>query len=160
MNETPLHTFVPYDLALPASVWLSILIALAAAGAVFYFLRPSKERSQRNTRTLVAMLFFFMAMMAAGTGFFSFWNSRRTLAPVLIFEDRMESGYGTSQLKNIKIAYLKTEDQNTLFPTPQNAKTDTFLLVEQRDGRTHVFSHHAYPVKEMAVKIRDLLEKN
>lgn len=159
MNETPLHTFVPYDLALPTSVWLSILVALAAAAAVFYFLRPSKERGQRNTRVLVAMLFFFMAIMAAGTAFFSFWNSRRTLAPVLVFEDRLESGYGTSSMKNIKVAYLKTEDRNTLFPTAQNAKKDTFLLVEQRDGRTHVFSHQDYPVKEMAVKIRELMGK-
>ncbi|MEL7021352.1 MAG: hypothetical protein AAGK47_07090, partial [Bacteroidota bacterium] len=146
-------------ITLPVSVWLSLLLTLAAVGGTIYFLRPKADRAQRNTRILAAMLLFFIGMMSLGTGFFSFWNTRRTLAPVLLFEDRLESGYGTSEWRNIKLAYLKVDDRNTLFPTPQNAKKDTFLLVEQRDGRTHIFSHQNYPVKKMVKEIRAILDK-
>lgn len=156
--ETPLHTFVPYDLSLPTSVWLSLVVMLVAALGTAYFLRPSPDRSQRNMRMLGAMLLFFVAIMALGTGFFSFWNSRRTLAPVTLFTDRIESGYGVSKIKDLRSAYMKVEDRLALFPTVENTKKDTFLIVEQKDGRSHVFSSQEYPVKKMTKVIRELMK--
>lgn len=154
----PLHVFEPTYSGIPFDFAIALAVGICAGIGGYFVYHKEGEGTERTRQQLGSMLLFFVALMSFATAFFSFWNSRR-IGTLKIYTDRVESGFGTSTFKEIKGAYLKIEDRNTLFPTPQNTSKDTFLIIEEKSGRSHVFGNDSYDVLTMVKAVRATMER-
>ncbi len=152
--DKPLYTFEPFkhatDWVLIGTAFLVILMFLAAYSVKKY------AKLDTNRRNIVNMVCFFIGIIAAGTAVFrliSLWK----LTPVQIYNNRVETPYGTAPLNEIRDFYIKTERRTK--PMNPSAVTDSsryFFLMERSD-KTHVLSEGDYEVDSILSKLNNVM---
>jgi hypothetical protein len=139
-------------------LWLGIAIALAAFTACYFLLKkPAKGRSYTN-QTIIAMLFFFVGLMAASTAFFSGWNLRKQ-GTISLQANEMTIGVNHIPYTDIKELYLRKDQGVSAFGMPDTEEANLILMVEKKDGQTFAISSQQFPVNEIYGQLKTILKK-
>lgn len=155
MNEA-LYTFEPDHGQDEMTFFLAVFIGLGALAGMYLLLRKSKYRGDRNRRLVGAMLLFFVFLIAGSTAFFSNLFTRK-VGPVHLYEDHMETPYGTVAYTDISNAYIYV-DKEPSFVNPNITRRSTrLLLIEEKDGGTHVLPEENYPIQEILGRMREVI---
>jgi hypothetical protein len=158
--EPAITVFQPDNSGDQVTLILSLLIAAGAFGAMILLLRRPGGKLDRNRMLLLAMLAFFAFIIAGGTAFFSWWSARK-VGPVSVFADAIETPYGKANFADIRNAFIETETERSLLNANITTASVRLLIIEEKDGRTHVLSETNYPIDAVlaalkkAVKARD-----
>ena len=155
-NQEALYVFEPGIQVELWTLFLGLLVALAA-GALTYLLQRKKVGGalDRNRRLLLAMLTFFALLIGLGISFFSAWNLRRT-SEVRIYPESIETGYGKLMYENLEEAIILRESQPSLINPNLNRQTKRFLVLRAKEGRDHVLSEDNYPIEEILRALREV----
>lgn len=155
MNEI-IATFEPTSTT-QATLWLGGAVALLALGALLAILAGKLEVADRNRRLLLAMLLFFTVLIAGGTAFFSWLTSYR-IDTVTLYSRGLTTPYGTVAYEDIRDAYIRKEEQRS-FVNPDIVRSSTrLLIIEERDGKTHVLSEENYALEPIFSTLRQQME--
>ena len=101
---------------------LTVFIALIAFGGLIFLLKKKAPTGKHNRNMLVAMLLFFVFLIAASTAFFSKWSSLKT-GTISIYPDKIETGYGIATFDQIKKVYLKDNELPSMVNPTVKRKT-------------------------------------
>lgn len=139
-------------------LWGGLILALLSLGSTIYVLARKFSYDYQNRKWLLAMLLFFVFLMAAGTAVFS-WMSYERLEPISLYADRLVIGQKALSFKNIKQIKLE-QGQDKSMVNPNIVKASyKLLLVEELSGKVYVFSERHYPVQDMMVQLRAAIEE-
>ena len=152
--EEALYTFAPDNSLAVQTAWAAVIIALGALAGTAILLKKKAGGLSHNQNMLAAMLLFFVMMISAGTAFFSWLKVRKT-GPVAVYKDAVETPYGKAAFSNFKDAYIYADNQPSLVSPGRSVRTTKILVIEERDGKTHVMSKEDYPVQEMLPAIKN-----
>ena len=152
--DKPLHIFEPFkhttDWVLVWAFGAVMLMGLLAYAVSKY------SKLDVNRRNILLMLCFFVGILAAGTAVFrliSMWK----LKPVQIYNDRIETPYGTAPFNNIRDFYVKIERHyKPMNPSEVKDSARYFFLLERND-KTHVLSEGDYAVDSILAKLNDVM---
>ena len=158
MNSEILFEFKP-DSTDRLFLWLGIIIAAAAFGLTYYFLRQPKTGRAHTQAALVAMLFFFLGLLATGTAFFSGWSLLRQ-GKVVIQANQIQIGNAEIPYNEITRIYYKRDKQASIFQAVEGTTTITFLVVETKIGKTFALSEQQYPIGEIRSRIEEVTTAN
>ena len=137
-------------------LWLGIIIALGAFALTYYFLRKPRTGRAHTQAALVAMLFFFMGLLATGTAFFSGWSLLRQ-GKVVIQAEQLQIGNQTIAYTDIKRIFYKRDKQASIFQAVEGTTTINFLVVEEKGGRAHALSEQQYPIGEIRSRLEEVI---
>lgn len=157
MNEA-LYTFEPVHQGDQATLLLSAVIALGALAGTIFLLRKPSEREQRNRRMLGAMLLFFVFLIAGSTAFFSNLFMRK-LGPVTLYENSMETPYGTVAYPDIRNAYIHVDKQPSIVNPNITRRSTRMLIIEERNDKAHVLPEDNYPIEEILARMKEVIRK-
>lgn len=157
MNE-PLYTFDPTHAQDELTLYLSLFIGLLALVVAILLLRRRSAPEQRNRRLLGAMLAFFIFLIAAGTAFFSGLFMRK-IGPVHMYESKMETSYGEVAYPDIRNAYIHVDKQPSMINPNITRRSTRMLVIEEKDGRTHVLPEENYPIEQILGRMREIVNK-
>jgi hypothetical protein len=156
MNDH-ITTFQP-DSSDQLYLWLGIAIALVAFIACYYLLKkPAKGRSYTN-HTIIAMLFFFVGLMATSTAFFSGWNLRKQ-GSISLQANEMTIGVNHIPYNEIKELYLRKDQGVSALGMPNTEEANLILMVEKKGGQTFAISSQQFPVNEIYGQLKAILKK-
>lgn len=158
MNSDILHEFRP-DTTDHLYMWIGILIALAAFLLTYYFLRQPQKGREHTKAALIAMLFFFTGLMASGTAFFSGWSLLKQ-GKVILEQKQMQIGQSTIPYQQINKIYYKKDKQSSIFQAIEGSTTITFLVIEEKGGRTHALSEEQFPIGEIRSRLEEIFATN
>ena len=144
-----------------ASEWstftISLILTIAGLIVMGYFLKNSSDYKTRNRNLLIAMLSFFMFMIAGGTSFFS-WLTVQKISDVVIDKEKVTTGYGTSEYNKISRVYFHDDvNRSPINPAIQKRYT-RFLIIEEIKGKTHALSEEHFKINEIYAKLSEKLE--
>lgn len=127
--------------------WSALVVAVLGFLATFLILyfRLIKDY---NYRLLMAMLLFFVAMIAGGTAFYTHLTTGK-LGPVHFYEQGLRTPYGPVRYVDIRDAYLEADQERALINPSQVKRSTRILLIEERGGKVHLLSAFNYPVEEI-----------
>jgi hypothetical protein len=127
--------------------WSALVIAILGFTGTFLilFFRLIKDY---NYRLLFAMLLFFVAMIAAGTAFYTHLTASK-LGPVRFFTEGLSTPYGSVRYDDIKDAYIETDQERALINPNQINRRTRILIIEERQDKLHLLSEINYPVEEI-----------
>lgn len=128
--------------------WISLLLAVVGAGGLLFTLRRPVSREEYNRKMLIAMLFFFLAMISAGTAIFSWLSARRT-GPVTVYADAIETPYGKAMFRDIQRAHIVVDQPVGLFKVDTRQGAVKMLVIEERSGQAHVLSEQSYDIQRI-----------
>lgn len=139
-------------------LWLGIIIAIIAFAVCYYFLKkPAKGRTY-TTQTIIAMLFFFLGLMASSTAFFSGWNLRRQ-GNISLKANEMTIGVNQIDYDDIKDLYLRKDQAGSALGLPSKEAANLILIVEKKDGKTFAISSKQFPINEIYGQLKLILGK-
>lgn len=155
--EQIIQTFQPTATSDQSSFWAGIMVAiLALAGMVFLLLRPAKQ-GDRNRRLLVAMLSFFVFLIAASTAFFSWWSMEKT-GPVHFYAAGIQTPYGKVKFQEIRNAYIHQDKEKSLVNPNVVTRATNILVIEEISGKTHALSEAQYPISQILGRLKNELK--
>lgn len=146
--EEALYTFTADHRATTQTALIAIIIALGALAGMAALLKKKAEGRQRNQNMLAAMLLFFVFLIGGGAAFFSWLKIRKT-GPVAIYEDAVETPYGKAAFRTMKDAYIHADNEPSLIDPARAVRTTRMLVIEEKNGKTHVLSEQDYPINEI-----------
>lgn len=137
-------------------------IAGVVIGVALTFLHLSFQNSEfkakytHNMRMLIGMLAFFALLIASGTLMFS-WLTKAKLGPVSLYENRIQTPYGTTEFKAIKDIYFEESVEQTWLGT--NGKRSKLLMIAEKKGNGHVLSEMNYPIQQIGNELKAAISK-
>ncbi len=149
-----LYTFTPNHSSDQVTFWSSIAITVVA---IFLTVRMLKrqEGMDYNRRMLLAMLFFFGGIIAAGTAFFSGWSMYKQ-GTVYLYEDAVRIGEERFAFTDIRRMVVK-EDKGQSFVNPQiTTRTTRILLIELKNGHVFALSEEQYPLADLLGRLKEI----
>lgn len=146
--EEALYTFSADNSGTAQTAWIAAAIALGALAGMLALLRKKAEGRRRNQNMLAAMLLFFAALIGGGAAFFSWLKIRKT-GPVTLYQDAIETPYGKASFGAIKDAYIHADREPSLIDPARAVRTTKMLVIEEKNGKTHVMSEEDYPINEI-----------
>lgn len=158
MNNDILHTFEP-DSSDRLFLWLGLAVAVVAFYLTYHFLRQKKKGREHTKAALIAMLFFFTGLMAFGTAFFSGWSVLKQ-GKIVLQQEQMQIGQRDIPYTQINKIYFKQEKQASPFQAINNTSVISFLVVEEKGGRTHAISEEQFPIGEIRTRIEEIFAAN
>lgn len=156
--ETPLYTFEAVHDSNHLSFLIALLFAIIALGGLIALLRRKVARENHNRNMLLALLTFFVFLIAASTAFFS-WLAAKKIGTVAIYPDAIETSYGRAAFEHIRNAGFKDDKQPSLINPNISRKTTKLLIIEESDGKTHVLSEENYEIPKIWNKLKEAMEK-
>ncbi|MBX2875990.1 MAG: hypothetical protein KTR30_27970 [Saprospiraceae bacterium] len=156
--EEILIRFDPLESSSGIAVWAGVLVSVIAFGLCTWLFLKKEEGKNRQRNIIIAMLLFFLGMIAAGTSFFTFWTYQKT-GPVLIYADAVETTYGKSYFRDIKNASITVAGNKSLVNPNQQRGVTRLLLIEQHDGKAHVLSEENYKIEAILNKLRGAVQE-
>ncbi|MEL6655714.1 MAG: hypothetical protein AAFR36_04675 [Bacteroidota bacterium] len=136
-------------------LWLGILVALGAFALTYFFLSKKRTGRAHTQDVLVAMLFFFLGLLATGTAFFSGWSLLRQ-GKVVLQAEQLQIGNNTILYSDINKIYYKRDKQASVFQAVEGTTTINFLVVEAKGGRTYPLSEQQYPIGEIRSRLEEI----
>ncbi len=155
--EEILIRFDPIENSSEIAVWAGVAVGIIGfALSVWLFLRK-EEGKDRQRNIILAMLLFFLGMIALGTSFFTFWTQKKT-GPVIIYVDAIETTYGKSFFRDIKNASITVAGNKSLVNPNQQRGATRLLLIEEHEGKAHVLSEENYKIEAILNKLRGAVQ--
>lgn len=155
--EEILIRFDPLENSSEIAVWAGVAVGIIGfALSVWLFLRKEKGKD-RQRNIILAMLLFFLGMIAFGTSFFTFWTQKKT-GPVLIYENAIETTFGKSYFQDIKNASITVAGNKSLVNPNQQRGATRLLLIEEHEGKAHVLSEDNYKIEAILNKLRGAVQ--
>ena len=147
MDTLFLQTFLPTQSANYTLVWICVLIVLLCTVVAYFQYKKtsSGKRTSSRMQPLLFLLFGFLALIAAGTGFFSWWTTVKTPA-VVISETNLETGFGKAEWKDIGRFYIHFDRQLHPMSGIPVGDTTRLLTIIEKSGKTHVLSEENYDI--------------
>ena len=140
--NTPLATFAPDGYFLTGTVGIALLLALLALGVFFYFQRLPQRIDNRRARQLGTTLSLMVVLLCLGTAYFSWFTGGRS-QPVVVYPDRIETGFGTVKKRDINRIQFAGEKQRSLL-TGKEEKGTGMIMIEVRGGRRILIAEAQY----------------
>ena len=150
--------FEPMQDSSAITLWTGAIVGLVGIGLCAWLLFKKAEGLARQRNIILAMLFFFLSMIALGTSFFTFWTQQKT-GPVLIYADAVESSFGKTYFKDLKDASITVAGSKSLVNPNQQRNATRLLLIEQYDGKVHVLSEENYHIETILNKLRTAIQE-
>ena len=154
--DTILHIYEANNQYLDQTTLISLVILVLCLLGLGYNYKRTVARDQRNTQKLISLLLGFVILLACSAAFFSKLTSKR-IGPVKVFPNRIESNEGTIQATRIKRAYMHQSTPNSPFQLNTLGDSSLLFIIEEVDGRAHVFPEDNYPVEQMMDDLRPWL---
>lgn len=155
--DTPLATFEPTASGMQSISIIAFIVSVACGIGTFLLLRQKKRGSAKNMNVLIAMLLFFVGMIALGTFVFNGLAYQR-IGTVTIYESGIQLGKKQipfSDLENAKIE----EIVETSFINPNSIRENTrVLFIADKSGKTYALSSEHYPVDKIMERMRSALQ--
>ena len=152
--DKAIYTFEPFK---QSTDWVLVITVSLIIGMILgTWLLNKYVQLDTTRRNIIIMVCFFVGIIAAGTALFrliSLWK----LKPVQIYNNRIETPYGTAQFNNIRDFYVKIERHYK--PMNPEVVTDSaryFFLIERND-KTHVLSEGDYAIDSVLAKLNDVM---
>ena len=105
---------------------------------------------------LIAILSFFVVMIAAGTLLFS-WMTKRRIANIELYSSEIKTPYGIAQFKNIKDIYFEESVEPNWIGS--NGKRYKMLIISEKNKKGHVLSEENYKIQEIAQELKMAIKK-
>lgn len=140
-------------------LWFGIILALGAFLATYLMLRKPRTGRAHTNAVILAMLAFFVGMMAVGTAFFSGWSLRKQ-GKVELYQEALRLGSATIPYEDIKKIYFKQDKSASPFQTQATTQTSTFLVIEQKGGKVHAIADEHFPIGEIMTRIKEITKKD
>lgn len=138
--------------------YLALFISIGGLLGTVLLLRQKVERTKRNQNLLLAMLLFFVFMIAGGTAFFT-WLTNKKLDPVLLYTDSIKTPYGLAKFEMInKINQYEDKQTSPLNPSIVKERT-TILLIEEINGKTHALSAKNYEINKIYGELKRSMDE-
>lgn len=159
-EENKIYTFAADNSELYNSMGMSLLFVVIGLGVMYFFLKKTKESAvNRNQNYLIAMLAFFVFMIAGCTAFFSWATTAYKIKDVIVSVETIETGDGVSQIKHIsKVYYHKDVQRSLINPGMQKGSTQ-FLIIEEIKGKTHALSAENYNIQQIHGLLKKRMKK-
>lgn len=138
-------------------LWLGIAFTIIGYGTAWWLLTRKRTGRERTMFTILAMLAFFVGLMAMSTAFFSGWSLRKQ-GKVELSRTAVILGNAVIPYQDVKKIYYKKDKSGSIFQG--QGTTNTFLVIEQRGGKTHVISEEQYPIGEIMTRIKEITKKD
>lgn len=129
-------------------LYLALVLAVVGLAGLVMRLRRKASGEAHTRNMLVAMLFFFLTTISAGTALFS-WFSMRRIGPVTLYADAIETPYGKVAFRDIRKAEIVADQPVRLIPTANDSKTVKLLVIEESSGKAHVLSEKNYDIQRI-----------
>lgn len=156
--ETILYSFDPNHGNSNTTLWVAIIITLISLAILIFLLRRKVDYEKRNQNLLIAMLTFFVFLIATGTSFFSFWEQQK-IGPVLIFENAISTPYGKADFQNIRNAHIEVTRQKSWVNPQQGKNAVQLLIIEEKNKKVHVLSELNYDIITILGSLRETIGK-
>jgi hypothetical protein len=139
-----MKTFEPINGGLDPAFWVALMITIVALGALFWLMRVwEPEGRTRAYRPLAQLLVFIVILLAGGTALFTGWTSLK-LIPVTVSEESVVTSYGEAKFANIRQIYMHKDQEKSLVNPALTVRTTMMLIIEEKDGKTHILSEAHY----------------
>lgn len=153
-----ISTYAPTSNSDQITLIVCVLIAIIGFYLTYRFLKRKVTREQHNRNVLMAMLFFFAALISTTAAFFSGWSLSKQ-GQVVLYEEGMKIGRNELAYSSIKRMAVRN-DQSSSFVNPQiTTRSANILLIESKDGKTYALSSEYYPLGEVYAKLKELSGK-
>lgn len=157
--ESVLYTFPAQPTEDQMTFWLGLIGALATLGVTVWLLRRPSEPGGRNRQMLLAMLTFFLFLIALGVTIFSAWSMYR-LGDVTITAQELTIGREAIGLKDIANARIETVDERSLINPSIVKEQSRLLVIYTRAGQTFVLPEASYDVEGILEGLREVVGIN
>lgn len=152
-----LYTIEPQAGGGGTTIIIALIAALGGLAGMLALLRRPGTGGQRNQRLVGAMLLFFAFIIGGSTAFFSWLDLRRT-GPVFIYRDAVETPFGKAAFRDISRVYIHLDQQPSRINPNQPRQQTRLLVIEERQGKTHVFSEERYDIAAMMERLKAAME--
>ena len=154
--EGILYTYEPMHEQDQATFWIALVLACVALGSMVWLLKGKALISNRNYRLLTTMLLFFVFLIAGSTAFFSQLFMYK-VGPVNITESSITTPYGKVAFEDILNASIQVDKQPSIINPNITRKSTRLLIIEEKDGGTHVLPEENYPIQEILGRMKELI---
>lgn len=151
--EEILVRFEPIQDSSNISMWIGVLVGLGGIGLCAWLFLKKEEGLNRQRNIILAMLFFFVGMIAFGTSFFTFWTQQKT-GSVIIYANAVETTFGKTKFQDLKNASITVAGNKSLVNPNQQRNTTRLLLIEEHDGKAHILSEDNYQIEAILNKLK------
>ena len=152
-----LYTFEPVNETSNWSILLMAMVGIAALGGLVYLLKGQRLKLDKNRRLVLAMLCFFVFIISISTAFFTFWSTLK-IQEVSIYQNGIETSYGSLLFTDISKVYFHQDKQPSLFDAAKAKKSVRFLVIEA-EGRSHVLSELNYDIELIVRRLEEVMKK-
>jgi hypothetical protein len=139
-------------------LWLGIILAIVGFATSYYLLKKPATGRTYTGNSILAMLAFFVGMMAISTAFFSGWSLRKQ-GKIELYQEGIQLGADQIPYGTIRKIYFKQDKSASIFQAQGTTKTNTFLVIEQEGGKTHAISEEQFPIGEIMTRIKEITKK-
>ena len=156
--EEILMRFEPLKDSSGIGIWAGVVAGVVGLGLSAWLFLKKEEGKDRQRNIIIAMLLFFLGMIALGTSFFSSWTQRKT-GPVTLYTDAIETTFGKSYFSDIKNASITIAGNKSLINPNQQRGATRLLLIEEHGGKAHVLSEENYKIEAILNKLRGAVQE-
>ncbi len=139
-------------------LWLGIILAFAGFGTAYFLLKKPAVGRAYTGNSIIAMLAFFVGLMAVGTAFFSGWSLRKQ-GKVEIYQEGIQFGATEIPYTEIRKIYVKQDKSASVFQAQGATTTINYLVIEQEGGKVHAISEEYFPIGEIMGRIKEITKK-
>ncbi len=137
-------------------LWLGVIVGVAAFTAMGMVIRKKFSYEEQTKKWLIALLLFFLGLIAGGTALFS-WLAYQRAGVVNIYADHLELGKRSIPFDRIKKIHIEKEKE-TSFVNPNIVQEEYELMfIEDTEGGLYVISEKSYPVREIMKELKQLM---
>ncbi len=156
--DTPLATFEPAASGMQSFSIIAFIVFAACGLGAYLLLRQKSSGRAKNMNALIAMLFFFIGMIALGAFVFNGLAYQR-IVTVTIYESGIQLGEKQIPFQNLENAKIE-EIVETSFFNPNMVREKTrILFIADKSGKTYALSSEHYPVEKIMERMRSALQK-
>jgi len=155
--EEPLYIFEATKSGPYTTLIISLGTTLLTALAAIWLHRKAISYDNRTRIRLLQVLLYFVILIAAGTAVFTTVQLGR-LQPIKIYEDRLETAYGTVPISELEKVQLYTDDQRSFVSPDIEINRSLLLYVEEKNGDAYVFAKANYDVRNIINILRPMMD--
>lgn len=129
-------------------MWGGLICAILAFSGMLYVFWRKFEYHEQNKKWLLAMLLFFVFLIASGTTVFSFLSYQR-LDQVAVYQDYLKIGNRQIPFEQIKQVKLEKSQQKSMVNPNIVTNSIQLLIIEELSGKVSVLSEKNYKVNDI-----------
>ena len=156
--DTPLATFEPTASGMQSISIIAFIVFAACGIGTFLLLRQKKQGSAKNMNALIAMLLFFVGIIALGTFVFNGLAYQR-IGTVTVYEKGIQLGKKQIPFSDLENAKIEEIVQTSFFNPNMVREKTRILFIAEKNGKTYALSSDHYPVDKIMERMRSALQK-